>query len=210
MHPISLTSVPACRPRTELSALAGLALYQPPRYTSLAQLIPPPSRNVPASSLPALTGALSKSSVQKNPTTQPFNNTSVILGATFKGNKLLFPADAGSEALAHVTADWNHLLYMGVPHHGSDGNPSQKDIERFCPQFAIISAKGDSSHPSRAIVSGLVKVGTRIASTHRSGNLWLRSGSVPVRADYGPVELLKGTGEPQPFVNWMKILSGIK
>ena len=101
-------------------------------------------------------------------------------------------------------------MYMGVPHHASGGNLSQKDIERFCPRFATISAKGDSSHPSRAIVSGLVKVGTKVASTHKSGNLWFWSGNVPARADYGLVELLKGTGEPQPVVDWMKILSGMK
>jgi beta-lactamase superfamily II metal-dependent hydrolase len=99
---------------------------------------------------------------------------------------------------------------MGVPHHGSDGNLSQGDIERFCPEFAVISARGDSSHPSRAIVSGLVKVGAKVASTHRSGNLWFWSGSVPYRADYGAVELLKGTGEPEAVIDWVKILSGTR
>lgn len=157
-----------------------------------------------------LAGALAKSSVKRNSTTQPYNNTSVILGAEFNGSKLLFPADAGSEALAYVPSVWNHLSYMGVPHHGSDGNLSQKDIERFCPKIAFISAKGDSSHPNRAIVSGLVKVGTKVASTHKAGNLWFWSGSVPARKGYEPVEWLKGTGEPEPVVDWTKILYGMK
>jgi hypothetical protein len=78
----------------------------------------------------------------------------------------------------------------------------QKDIERFCPKFAVISAKGDSSHPSRAIVSGLVKVGSHVCSTHKSGNLWLKCGYVPPRLDYGPAEPLRGTGEPQPIIDW--------
>jgi hypothetical protein len=34
-------------------------------------------------------------------------------------------------------------------------------------------------------------------------------GQHPV-ADHGPVELLKGTGEPEPVVDRMKILSGMK
>jgi beta-lactamase superfamily II metal-dependent hydrolase len=120
----------------------------------------------------------------------------------------MLTADAGSEALGRVSGEWNHLLYMGVPHHGSDGNLSQKDIERFCPEFATISACGDSCHPSRAIVSGLVKVGAKVYSTHKSRNLWFWSGSVPARVDYGPVEALRGTGEPEPVFDWVKALSG--
>jgi beta-lactamase superfamily II metal-dependent hydrolase len=128
----------------------------------------------------------------------------------FNGRRLLLTADAGSQALGCVPAEWNHLLYMGVPHHGSDGNLSQKDIERFCPEFAVVSARGDSSHPSRAIVSGLVKVGARVYSTHKSGNLQFWCGAVPPRPDYGPGEQLKGTGAPEPVVDWVKILSGTK
>jgi beta-lactamase superfamily II metal-dependent hydrolase len=191
--------------------LSGIAANQPPRFTSLASLIPqsPSSYNPTFPPLP-LTGALGKSSVKKNPTTQPYNNTSVILGVNHIGGRLLFTADAGSEALASVPPQWNHLLYMSVPHHGSDGNLSQRDIERFCPQFATISAKGDSSHPSRAIVSGLVKVGAKVASTHKSGNLQFSSGVVPPRGDYSSAELLKGTGEPEPIADWAKFLYGLK
>jgi beta-lactamase superfamily II metal-dependent hydrolase len=181
---------------TPLSSLAGIAAPSPNRFASLLARAP-------------LADALSESSVKKNPKTQPYNNTSVILGVDINGMKLLFPADAGSEALAHVPPAWNHLAYMGVPHHASDGNLSQKDIERFCPQIASISAKGDSSHPSRAIVSGLVKVGTKVASTHKSGNLWFWSGSVPARTGYGPIEWLKGTGEPEP-IDWMKVMENMK
>jgi beta-lactamase superfamily II metal-dependent hydrolase len=158
---------------------------------------------VPLSSVapPPLTGVLRKSSVQVNPATQVFNNTSVILGATLGQHKLMFTGDAGSEALAQASDQWNHLTYLGVPHHASDGNLSQRDIERFCPKFAFISAKGDSSHPSRAIVSGLVKVGASVHSTHKSGNLWFWCGVVPARDDYEPAEALRGTGEPEPIFN---------
>ncbi len=201
------------RPRAPQSP--GFARIAPlssvPRYPSLSMLLPPPpsrsSPNLPPLLAP-ITGALGKSSVKETPTTQPFNNTSVILGVLFNGKRLLFTADAGSDALARVSAEWNHLLWMQVPHHGSDGNLSQRDIERFCPQFANISACGDTSHPSRAIVSGLVKVGAQVFSTHQSGNLWFYSGSVPYRADYSSAVPLKGTGEPKP-VDWTRLLSGI-
>lgn len=169
--------------------LIGFSRIGAPSYTNLPSLI---------GTMP-LAGVLEKSSVKKNPTTQPYNNTSVILGINFNGSKLLFTADAGSDALAYVPATWNHLLYLGVPHHGSDGNLSQSDIERFCPDFAIISAKGDSSHPDRAIVSGLVKCGATVGSTHEHGNLWFYSGVVPPRSDYSPIVGLKGTGSPEPL-----------
>jgi hypothetical protein len=188
-----------------VSAFGGIA--PSPRYGALSSLIlPPPLPSNLAPYLSAFAGALSKSSVKKNPATQPFNNTSVILGILFNGRRLMLTADAGSEALGYVPAEWNHLLYMGVPHHGSDGNLSQKDIERFCPEFAVVSACGDLSHPSRTIVSGLVKVGARVYSTHKSRNLWFWWGRVPYRADYGPVEPLRGTGEPQPVFDWGKFL----
>lgn len=197
---------PYATPPTLTPPLSPLA--QP--YSRLSRVDPSaPSLNAPAIPLPPFAGALSRSSVKMNPTTQPFNNTSTILGMTFRGNRLLLTGDAGSEALANVPSDWNRLLYLGVPHHGSDGNLSQRDIERFCPKFATISARGDSSHPSRAIVSGLVKVGAQVASTHKSGNLWFWSGIVPYRSDYGSVDLLRGTGEPEPVSDWTKVLHGI-
>lgn len=197
-----------------ISALAGLR--PAPAFPSLATMLPAPPgpaaapapypTGVQLSSL--LTGALSNSSVKENPTTQPFNNTSVILGVQFDGNRLMFTADAGSDAFARVPPDWNHLLWMQVPHHGSDGNLSQEDIERFCPKFANVSACGDTSHPSRAIVSGLVKVGTQVFSTHQSGHLWFHIGNVPDRADYSPAVPLRGTGKPKPVVDLARLLYG--
>ncbi len=156
-----------------------------------------------------LAGLLAKSSVEEDPKTQPFNSTSVILGIRHGGCKMLLTADAGSEALAFVPEEWNHLDYLGVPHHGSSGNLSQIDIERFCPKFAFVSAKGDGSHPSPSIVNGLVKVGAKVASTHRSGNVQYSYGSVPARLDYGPVEYLKGNTVPDPRVAAIKALAGI-
>jgi len=192
----------------QLSGFA--ALGGAPHYSGLASLISSPRSRSPlnfAPVLPPLTGALSKSSVKETAKTQPFNNTSVILGVLFNDAKLMFTADAGSHALDCVPVEWNRLLWMQVPHHGSDGNLSQKDIERFCPEFANISACGDTSHPSRAIVSGLVKVRTQVFSTHKSGNLMFFVGSVPSRADYAPAVPLKGTGDPTPVFDWLKLLS---
>jgi beta-lactamase superfamily II metal-dependent hydrolase len=181
-----------------LSALAGIGV---PSSSHLARLVSAP--------LIPLAGVLEESSVKKNPKTQPYNNTSVILGANYNGMRFLFPADAGSEALAYVSAEWNHLAYMGVPHHASDGNLSQRDIERFCPQIAAISAKGDSSHPSRKIVSALVRVGSKVASTHKSGHLWFWCGNVPARTGYSSIDWLTGTGSPEP-INWAAVLENMK
>jgi hypothetical protein len=211
--PVGHTRVGPVPPPSLYNALAALPAPPSPlglSYNSFSRPIPSaPFPTAPAIPLSPLTGALSESSVKTKPTTQPFNNTSTILGITLGANKILLTGDAGSEVLGEVPPEWNRLTCLVVPHHGSDGNLSQKDIERFCPQFAFISARGNSIHPSRAIVSGLVKVGAKVASTHKSGNLWFWAGTVPYRADYGPLELLRGTGEPEPVIDWTKILSGI-
>jgi beta-lactamase superfamily II metal-dependent hydrolase len=150
----------------------------------------------------ALFGALNKSSVDENPKTQPFNNTSAILGMEYHGNKFLFTADAGSDALDAVPRSWKNVLWMQIPHHGSDGNLSKANIERFCPRVAFVSAVGGSSHPDRAIVNGLIKVGTKVLSTHTQGHLWYWIGSVPYRSDYGEAIPLKGNADPLPFAEW--------
>lgn len=129
---LALAALAGNTPPTGLSLLGGLAL---PAQTNFSSLFPPPPRSNPAIPPISLRGVLSKSSVQEKPATQPYNNTSAILGVEFNGSKLLFTSDAGSDALSNVDANWHRLLYMGVPHHGSDGNLSQSDIERFCPLF---------------------------------------------------------------------------
>jgi len=150
----------------------------------------------------SLYGVLSKSSVEEKPKTQPFNNTSAILGLLHGDKKFLFTADAGSEALDAVPPSWKNLHWMQVPHHGSDGNLSQKNIERFCPRNAYVSAVGDSSHPDRAIVNGFIKVGSQVFSTHMNGHLWHHIGNVPSRLGYNQAIPLKGNADPLPFAEW--------
>lgn len=187
-----------------MSGLSGLSGIRAP-YPNI--LIPPPPSTTTVDLSSLLTGALGRSSVKEEPKTQPFNNTSMILGVEFAGTRLLFTADAGSEALDRIPEEWKNLAWMQVPHHGSDGNLSQRNIERFCPQFAFISACGDSSHPSRAIVNGLIKVGSQVCSTHslKPGHLWYHNGTVPARADYGEAERLKVTGDQKP-IDWAALL----
>lgn len=190
--------------QTPSPLFAGRSPFSPPArpYSTLSSLLAAPlPRPGYGSLLPALAGALSKSSLKDNPATQPFNNTSTVLGILLEGNRFLFTADAGSEALLRIPLEWKNLKWMQIPHHGSEGNLSPDLIERFCPEFANISARGDSSHPSRAIVSGLVKVGAKVFSTHQNGHLWFWIGGVPARADYSEAVPMKGTGRPVPVRN---------
>lgn len=177
-------AAPAPFPLAGLEALAGAALGK-------SRVTPAP---VPWAGLDALAGAgaLSKSSVQENPTTQPYNETSVILGVMFRDQRLLFTADAGSEGLDATPPDWKNLCWMQVPHHGSDGNLSQANIERFRPQTAFVSAIGDKTHPSPAIYNGLITMGATVYSTHQNAHLRYQVGDVPPRPDYGPAISLKG------------------
>lgn len=193
--------------QSNLSSLSRLALpsSQAPAPYPLPASIFPPSPTAGLGGTVPLAGLLGNSSVKKNPTTQPFNNTSVIIGSIFGNNPMLFTADAGAEALDCVPPEWKSLTWMQVPHHGSEGNLSQKNIERFHPKWANISACGDSSHPSRAVVSGLIKAGAQVFSTHESGNLHYYIGNVPYRADYSPAVPLKGTGSPEPVIDWLSL-----
>jgi hypothetical protein len=187
-----------------LSRLAWPSSQAPAPYPLPASVFPPSATAALGGTVP-LAGLLSNSSVKENPNTQPFNNTSVILGSIFNNNRMLFTADAGAEALDCIPPEWKSLTWMQVPHHGSDGNLSQKNIERFHPKWAYISACGDSSHPSRAVVSGLIKAGGQVFSTHQSGNLQFSLGNVPYRADYSPAVPMKGTGSPEPVIDWLNL-----
>jgi beta-lactamase superfamily II metal-dependent hydrolase len=153
--------------------------------------ISPPA---PGSLASLFAGIITSSTLEEKPKTQPFNNTSTILGVRHNGLKFMLTADAGSDALDQIGDEWNSLDWMQVPHHGSDGNLSPDNIERFCPRVAYVSAKGDSCHPSRAVINGLIKVRSNVYSTHTGGHLWLSSGNVPARSGYWPVEPLKATG----------------
>jgi beta-lactamase superfamily II metal-dependent hydrolase len=187
-------------PMSTLSSLIGSPAIPPPPTS--------PTFTPDMSSL--LSGLLKNSSVEESPKTQPFNNTSVILGMQYLGQKLLFTADAGADALDAVPPHWKNLNWMQVPHHGSDGNLSQTNIEHFCPEYAFISACGDTSHPSSAIVNGLIKVRATVFSTHKGipGHLWFHIGNVPQRigCGYSAAIPLKGNAEPVPlaalFVPW--------
>lgn len=199
------------------AALSGLGSAQTtPKYPSFASMLPPALTPPHAYGQlrPSLAGVLKDSSVKENPNTQPFNDSSTIIGVIFGGDKLLFTADAGSDALDRIPAAWRNLLWMQVPHHGSDGNLSQSNIERFCPKFANISARGDTSHPSKAIVNGLIKVGAQVFSTHtlNPGHLWFRLASVPSRASsgYGPAVPLKGTSVPIMPLDWFSRVSNVR
>jgi len=158
--------------------------------------------------LSSFAGVLKNSSVEESPSTQPYNNTSVILGVVFNGQRFMFTADAGRDALDRVPPEWRNLQGMQIPHHGSDGNLSQTNVERFCPKIALISARGSTDHPSRAIVNGLIKVGAQVCSTHSNpGHLWYWSGAVPARPDYGQPVLLKGTSNRvAPSLGWLDSL----
>lgn len=199
--------VPTWISRAATAALAGgstaplsTLLGGAPKYEYAPAVVPGNSFG-----LPPLSGILGDSSVKVDPVTQPFNNTSAILGVISANKRLLLTADAGSDALDAIAAEWKDLHWMQVPHHGSDGNLSQKNIERFRPRNAYISCCGDSSHPSRAIVNGLIKVGAEVYSTHypKPTNLHHHIGVVPARADYGPAVPMKGQADPVDPISYL-------
>jgi beta-lactamase superfamily II metal-dependent hydrolase len=175
--------------------------------TFSASFSPPPKDNLSA----LLQIFLSQnSSLEDKPKTQVFNETSVILGIREGACRALLTGDAGCRALAAVGPEWHGVNYLDVPHHGSSGNLSAEDAGRFRPKYAVVSAKGNG-HPDDAVVSALCKAGSKVASTHRSGNLWYSVGNVPQRNDYSPVDFMEGKGSPipvssVPFTDWASLL----
>ena len=190
---------------------AAVAPFSPSLFSAIGSPLASPPKTSPDLSA-ALLGVLRNSSVEETPKTQPFNNTSAILGMEYGGSKFLFTGDAGAEALDAVPPLWKNLLWMQVPHHGSDGNLSQANIERFCPENAYVSACGDTSHPSRAIVNGLIKVGAGVFSTHTAnpGHLRYHMGSIPQPCPpgYGNAIPLRGNAAPLPFAEWLNPVPG--
>jgi beta-lactamase superfamily II metal-dependent hydrolase len=190
-------------PNPLFAALLGASRRQQGPISQRLSLLPPPTNPYAV----PLAGTLKNMAIEQRPTTQPFNKTSTILGVNYLSQKLLFTADAGSNALDSVPADWQHLDWMQVPHHGSDGNLSKSNAERFCPKFANISSCGDDSHPSRAIVNALTKLGSRVFSTHKSGDLWFKIGNVPPRTGYIEAIPLLGSVETVINLNYLSSLN---
>jgi hypothetical protein len=189
-------------PNLLYDALLGTSSVQHGPISQRLSLLPPP-RNPFAG---PFAGALKDMTIEERPTTQPFNGTSTVLGVNYFNRKLLFTADAGREALDAIPADWQHVDWMQIPHHGSDGNLSKANAERFCPSFANISARGDGSHPSRAIVNALIKLGSKVFSTHKCGDLWFKIGNVPPRSGYGEAVPFLGSVETVINLNYLSSL----
>lgn len=125
----------------------------------------------------------------ENPVTPPENNSSVILGTLYEGEKYLFTADAGVEALraARSKYDLSGCRWMQIPHHGSWRNVNVESIEYFSPSIAFVSAEGNKKHPRRAVVNAFKNVDAVVYSTHypgSGGNKWEYVGNVPQRPEY--------------------------
>jgi hypothetical protein len=194
-----------------LSTIPGTSRW----YNSL--LSPPPPTNQLSCLAALMAGTLENATIQENPKTQPFNNTSVIMGGTYGNFSMLFTGDSVTEALERVDARRRTGVYWAqIPHHGSDGNSSKRMIELLCPTVAYISACGDDTHPDSAVVSALVKVGAKVFSTHdpvgngEPGNLWQWFGEVPLRHGYSEAVPLKGRGSPEPVVDWAQIIRNMR
>jgi beta-lactamase superfamily II metal-dependent hydrolase len=196
--PVAMKPQPAFGQRGLIAALAGANISN---QFSTIPFFGPPNTLSEALSRMRLSGSrpqgiLSRAAVKANPSTQPYNNTSVILGLNFKGFRFLFTADAGCAALRQIEPGWENLYCLQVPHHGSDGNLSKDLVERFRPQIAFVSAQGNDCHPSPAVKNALITVNSRVFSTHypTPGHLWFWLGSVPPRDGYVAAAPMRGSG----------------
>jgi beta-lactamase superfamily II metal-dependent hydrolase len=128
--------------------------------------------------------------VDEENSTSATNNSSVVLLIQAKGNKYLFTGDAGVLAFEDIEnrESLEDIFWLDVPHHGSRRNLSSRLIDVMSPDTAYISAVGNRKHPRRALINCLRKHGSKVYSTHKSGNIHFYSGTFPSRSDYGPIE----------------------
>jgi len=133
-------------------------------------------------------GLLESSSLLNDPHTAPENESSVITFAKRGNSAILLTADAGMCALTKVAEKYDIAKphSMQIPHHGSRRNLNKALIEHLSPEYALVSAIGDSKHPRRAVVNAFKELGTKVYSTHypKSATLHHSIGTVPNRSNW--------------------------
>jgi len=113
------------------------------------------------------------------------NESSVVMCASFDGNKVLLTGDAGIQALtrsaryaAGIGLRLDDLWMVQVPHHGSRNNVSPAILDKIKGQYAIASAaEADDLHPRRVVTNALKRRGAQVYATKGKG----------IRQQYGMV-----------------------
>jgi len=127
------------------------------------------------------------------PRTAPENNASTILAAWLGGGYHAFTGDAGAEALERVARPGvlEGCTWMQIPHHGSPYNITRRLIEHLRPEFAFVTADGQS-HPYASVIDAFKEAGATVFGTHSpvAGDLYFNAGRVPLRLGYSDAEPL--------------------
>jgi competence protein ComEC len=98
---------------------------------------------------------------------------------------VLFTGDAGTRVLDQIAQDqqlsreahYAQIRILKFPHHGSSDGISQKLIDVFKPQLALISVGKDNlfGHPNQTTLAFLARNHIPIARTDQQGDLELSS-----------------------------------
>lgn len=129
----------------------------------------------------------------ENDDLSPFNAGSLVLLFNPKdGKKYLFAGDANRASLTRMIKDHPEVrgAYLKVPHHGSIHNLTTKIIDDLAPTRSYICAKGNLSHPSRAVVYWLSKYGD-VYSTHKVNGYLHHRCNMPAREGDSSAKKLK-------------------
>jgi competence protein ComEC len=112
-------------------------------------------------------------------TQNDINNNSLVFRLEYRGFRMLFTGDAGSEAEAHLLASGADLGadVLKVGHHGSAYSSTSEFIRAVSPKIAVISVGRDNlfGHPARSTLEILEGVGARVYRTDEEGAVTLRS-----------------------------------
>ena len=130
--------------------------------------------------------------VDKVNSTSASNNSSVITEFNINNKRFLFTGDTGVAAFNSVEERYSleNIYWLDVPHHGSRRNLTSTLIDTMNADIGYISAVGNKKHPRRALVNCLKRAGTKVYSTHKSGNIWYHNGDFPNRPNYNLLQEL--------------------
>ncbi|NMO57216.1 MBL fold metallo-hydrolase [Actinoplanes sp. TBRC 11911] len=104
------------------------------------------------------------------------NNNSLVLRARSLGRTVLLPGDAETEEqeelLEHLGADAIRADVLKIAHHGS-AYQSPRFLDEIDPAVALVSVGRDNDygHPNAALLTRLVRGGTRVMRTDERGDL---------------------------------------
>ena len=115
------------------------------------------------------------------------NEDSMVLMLKYGSFRMLFTGDLEGEAELKLAASDTDLRcdVLKAAHHGSAGGTTRQFLEKTKPQCTVISSGRDNryGHPARETVNRILKSGSRIFETQKSGAVMISTNGTTFKVD---------------------------